>query len=252
MAELRETHTIFGPFVDWDPVDMATLFLRTNGYSVTSSEKGERPPALERLPAAKVETSESVEEAEPEGRESTEEGGADAHEDAAETADADAPGTADADELEDTGEQSDDEGIELSDEGASLSDVVEPPAEAPPDEVVRLAEAERGASSAGWFSSNLAELHTRVTVELEANRVNVTYVVNTTGQHLWAEEKEFWKREADALRTFLTTHSETIPSVLEAEKDRAYEVRKEFVRFGCMVGFLVGLGLFVFLMAMFR
>ncbi len=47
MAEHRETHTISGPFPDFDPLDTALLFLRSNRYRLVQKTEEAPPAALE-------------------------------------------------------------------------------------------------------------------------------------------------------------------------------------------------------------
>ena len=181
MAELRETHTIAGPFVDWDPLDMASLFFRTNRYQVVGSERGALPDALER-----------------------------------QTPQAAAP------------------------EAAMTPEESAPPAEV----IVKLALA-RGTPGRGWTSSNLAELPTRLELTLEGNEIRVKYDVVTTGQILRGDEREFWRREADALSDYLTKDV-AIPNIVADETARAAEVRRELLIMGLWIGALVS-GLIVVL-----
>ena len=74
MGELREKHTIIGPFPDVDPLDTARLFLRTNRYQIVDEERGAPPVALKIVPLdhdeadandAQIESSEESERSEP-------------------------------------------------------------------------------------------------------------------------------------------------------------------------------------------
>lgn len=240
MAELRETHTIIGPFLDEDPLDTALLFLRTNGYRLLESEQGPRPAGLEvqpRSPAPSTEGEASETSDGDEPADDEDEGHVDAVE-------------ASADETAGGATDGEDDGVESLPEDEDADDHATIDAEPSADVTLRL-HLERGSKSSGWFSSNLAELFTDLDVRLEGNVVRVAYRVTTTGQHLWNEEKEFWKREARALEEYLKVESD-IPNLAQEAREHAFEVRKDFARVGCFIGALVGLFLFVFLMALLK
>lgn len=175
MAQLRETHNIVGPFIDWDPLDTALLFLRTNRYQTVSTQLGPLPDALEHR----------------------------------------APETAAAAEV-----------------------AADPEDSAPPAEVLVKVEVSRGTPGRGWTSSNLAELPTRLELTLRGNEVLLTYEVETTGQILRGDEREFWKREAEALSDYLTKDA-AIPNIVAEETARAAEVRRELAIMGLWIGALV-------------
>ena len=174
VAARRETHTISGPFIDWDPVDSAALFLRTNRYTVAQKEQGPAPPNLE------VEPPEADKDAE---------------------------------------------------------------VPSPPEEIVLSCQLERGGKGRGWFSSNLAELETSVTLRLDGGVIVAEYVVDTTGQWMSQEEKGFWKREADALAAFLRGEQE-IANLAEGETARATEVRHRLLTTGLWLAGVVFVVLF--------
>jgi hypothetical protein len=212
LAEFRETHTVFGPFPDADPLDTAVLFLRTNGYRVVEEKHGEPPAELQIQPAEDEEPQE--------------------------------------------GDQSDDEADAESvpaEEGDSESESVaaEEDDARPPEEILLALTVERGTPGRGWFSSNLTELQTRVTLRLQGNSVRVTYAVDTTGQHLWDDEKSFWKTEAKALERFVVGEG-NLANIAEGEKERASKLRRDFVMMGFWIGAIVAIVLFLALVTLFR
>lgn len=202
MAELREAHTIFGPFPDHDPVDTALLFLRTNGYRIVSELRGPPPDEL-------------VVEALPSGAEDTED-------------------TEDAEPVPET-----------------LATDADHRTESAAGEILVELHVERGKAGRGWFSSNLTELQTAVDIRLQGNKLLVEYVVDTTGQHLWENERTFWAREQKALEKFVLGDA-ALPNFVQSERSRASEVRREMVVMGLWIGGVVAVVMFVALVILLR
>lgn len=209
MAEIHETHTVFGPFPDVDPLDTARLFLRTNGYQIVEERRGP-PPSQLRVEPLDVEE----EPVEAEDVEISEEGDVETPE-------------------EDDVESPREDDVEM------------------PDEIITTLIVERGKRGRGWFSSNLTELYTHVELRLEGNKVNVKYLVDAAGQHLWDEEKDFWKREAKALESYLVDQG-SLRNMAENERERASEVRRDFVMMGFWIGTLVAILLFMAMITLYR
>lgn len=83
----------------------------------------------------------------------------------------------------------------------------------------------RGKSSAGWWSSNMADLHTTITLELGPTEAKLHYRVNVTGQRLLDEDRAFWRKEAQALAATVERGAEFV-DLRPAEARRAEEVSK--------------------------
>lgn len=262
MGEHREKHTIFGPFPDADPLDTARLFLRTNRYRVVTEEAGPTPRSLQIDPSIVAEVKPLADQDE-EPRQ-LDEPSEEAHESEAthvenvedeeeadeEEADEEEAAEEEADEEEAAEEQAaeeqaaDEEAAEEVDEEA---DAPEPEA-APPkverlDEIVMKLEAARGERWAGFKTSNMADLETRVELAVVENSIQIEYIVNTTGQFLNDDERQYWKHEAKALEAFVTGGD--LVSVVSDESSRAARARRDLLGRGLWFAAIVFVVVFV-------
>ena len=217
MGEHREKHTIFGPFPDYDPVDTALLFLRTNRYQLVNQTLGRASDELQ------VDRSLAEMPAPSEPEEPEEPSASDDAIDEPERAEVEAPPEVEAEEP---------------------VPVEEPEPPERPEEICLEAVLERGEKWAGLLSSNMSALPTIVTVSLSGNVMRVDYVVTTTGQLLSDEEREFWKREARSLEAYVKGSGELL-SVASMEADRALTARRARLGSGLWVAAVVFVVVFI-------
>ncbi len=98
--------------------------------------------------------------------------------------------------------------------------------------------ARRGTPSASWFSSDMSRLYTELTIEVDDDKVDLSYRVTTTGQHLTDEDRQFWQREAAAVEQALHDDGELI-DLRPEEAKRAKQVTSEVRNTGVWAAFIV-------------
>lgn len=101
----------------------------------------------------------------------------------------------------------------------------------------------RGRRGAGWWSSNMTDLHTELVIDAGDDPIRLRYEVDTAGQILSEEDRAFWRREAEAAEQFLHQRDELV-DLREAEKKRAKEVQSEHRRLGLVAMVIVFLVVF--------
>ncbi len=84
----------------------------------------------------------------------------------------------------------------------------------------------RGKPSAGWWSSNMTDLYTTVSATADDEGIELTYRVDTTGQHLTDEDEAFWRREATSAKNYMRGHKPLI-DLRPIEADRAKKIKRE-------------------------
>ncbi|MFP4600296.1 MAG: hypothetical protein ACLFVJ_18725 [Persicimonas sp.] len=100
------------------------------------------------------------------------------------------------------------------------------------DAALQMASFERGRAGAGWWTSNMTELHTRVVVELADERVRLSYNVDTTGQMLNEVERAFWRRELQAARRYMLGEASEPRDLREDEAQRAQKQKGSLLSMG--------------------
>lgn len=93
----------------------------------------------------------------------------------------------------------------------------------------------RGKTGAGWWSSNMTELHTAVTVEISATKATIDYRINISGQRLLDEDRAFWKKEARALAASVEQGAELV-DLRPQEALRAQNLAKDLRSSGLWYG----------------
>lgn len=257
MGELRDKHTIFGPFPDRDPIDTALLFLRTNRYQIEAEERGEAPAELT------VDSVSAPTDADPSTpAESADEARHDETASGPER-DAESPESGSGGEHPATEEDEtppDEEGA-VSAADADPAEV-EPPEPGPRDEpvsaagdapadVLLRAVVKRGKSGSGYFTSNMSELPTTLTLQLERNSLRLEYVVDTSGQFLREEEREFWRKEARALEAFVRGEGGML-DIADEERTRAQAARGDLLTMGLWAAGIVFVLIFIAGVILFR
>jgi hypothetical protein len=106
---------------------------------------------------------------------------------------------------------------------------------------------ERGKPGAGWWTSNMTELHTVVVLESAGERIQITYEVDTTGQMLKDVEQAFWLRELQWARRYATEETDEPRDLREDEARRAKKQTSEMRSLGvwaavAIFAVIVGLG----------
>ncbi len=127
--------------------------------------------------------------------------------------------------------------------GADADGEVEP-AEDPAEPSTReRLQVRRGKAGNGWWTSNMTELLTTVSIEHDAEQVRLNYEVDITGQLLNDVEKSFWRRESQWARRYLCDEDAVEPRDLrEDETARADQVSSSFISvglWGAVLAFLV-------------
>ena len=93
----------------------------------------------------------------------------------------------------------------------------------------------RGKPNAGWYASDMSQLHTQVKLTHEEDHILVHYDIDTTGQRLSAEDRQFWDNEIQALQDTLCDGAQII-NLAEAEGRRAEEQRESSITTGLKWG----------------
>lgn len=100
------------------------------------------------------------------------------------------------------------------------------------DAPLQQASFERGRAGAGWWTSNMTELHTRVEVEFAEERVRLSYKVDTSGQVLNEIERAFWRRELQAARRYMLGETSEPRDLREDEAQRAKKQKGNLLSMG--------------------
>lgn len=93
---------------------------------------------------------------------------------------------------------------------------------------------ERGRAGAGWWTSDMTELHTRVDLvgDDESDLVRVRYEVDTSGQLLSDVEEAFWSRELQWAKRYLRDDSDEPRDLREDEAQRAKNQKDDLFSVG--------------------
>lgn len=83
----------------------------------------------------------------------------------------------------------------------------------------------RGKSGAGWWSSEMTRLATVVDIRRGDEAFRIDYRIETTGQHMSDDDRDFWRREVDALRSAVADGQ--LVDLRPDEKQRADELKTE-------------------------
>lgn len=106
----------------------------------------------------------------------------------------------------------------------------------------------RGTKGAGWWTSTMTELHSTVTIVSSESGLNLGLLVDTTGQHMTDDDRDFWRRELDTAVAFALSEHENPLDMRVAEGLRVQKGVSRRRRFGIWgaltLGFIiVALGL---------
>lgn len=89
----------------------------------------------------------------------------------------------------------------------------------------------RGKNHAGWYSSDMTQLATTVAIIPGETGLKLRYHIDTTGQWLTDEDRQFWQHELEA--AIACARDEAAPVDLrDEEADRAEELTGELRRTG--------------------
>lgn len=91
---------------------------------------------------------------------------------------------------------------------------------------------QRGRESAGWWSSNMTELSTRVELARQGDAIEISYQVDVTGQHLTEEDRQFWRHEIAAAVDHLRHPSRSPRDLRHEESKRAERIRRRMLSYG--------------------
>lgn len=90
----------------------------------------------------------------------------------------------------------------------------------------------RGKEGASIWTSNMAELHAILQLELIGNTIKVDYDIETTMQHFTDDDRAFWSKEARKAESFVTGKVDAIIDWRENESIRIERQQKDIVVFG--------------------
>ena len=107
-------------------------------------------------------------------------------------------------------------------------DSADPEAEQP-FEATKLS---RGHDTAGWWSSNMTRLPTRIDVRPSEQAIEIRYEVDTTGQRLTEEDRDFWSQELRAAAQYLRNPSRQPRDLRHEEAKRAEQIRRRMLSYG--------------------
>ena len=93
-------------------------------------------------------------------------------------------------------------------------------------------EVARGREAAGWWSSNMTRLPVRVQALRRNGEIQLRYEVDTTGQHLTDEDRDFWTDEIRAAMRYLRNPSRRPPDLRHEEAKRAEQIRRRMLSYG--------------------
>lgn len=124
--------------------------------------------------------------------------------------------------------------------GYAPADSSEP--EAPSEEPVDTAHSvtlERGKSGAGWWTSDMTKLHTRLQLRWTGDHIEYTYEIDTSGQILTEVEQAFWRREVQWARRYLAGDMDAPHDLRDEEARRADEQENSLISMGVSGAILV-------------
>lgn len=98
-------------------------------------------------------------------------------------------------------------------------------------------EFERGERGAGWWNSAMCALYTRVSVQLDEQRLTLRYVIDIEGQRLNEEDRKFWTREAEHLCGYL--RGGPLYDLRRAEELRAQREATKLRKLGLVISFVI-------------
>jgi len=92
----------------------------------------------------------------------------------------------------------------------------------------------RGNSQAGWWSSDMTKLSSRVEAyrNTDEQTLALEYQVDTSGQHLTESDRQFWDREMQAAFDHLRNPSRTPRDLRHEEAKRAERIRRRILSYG--------------------
>jgi hypothetical protein len=130
-------------------------------------------------------------------------------------------------------------------EGTDQTPLGEPhdqPIEAPDEQPFELPDPEatdavtlevaRGRESAGWWSSDMTRLPVRVQALRRDGEIQLRYEVDTTGQVLTEEDRDFWTDELRAAMRYLRNPARRPPDLRHEEAKRAEQIRRRMLSYG--------------------
>ncbi len=95
----------------------------------------------------------------------------------------------------------------------------------------------RGRPRGGWFSSEMTQLQTTVHAEPGDDTLSLEYTVDTSGQWLTDEDRQFWSREAEAAEACVNGADPV--DLRDDERQRAGDVTSEIRRTGLQAMFII-------------
>lgn len=90
---------------------------------------------------------------------------------------------------------------------------------------------------AGWWASEMTRLHTTIDIETDDDVIALNYRVDTTGQWLTDEDRQFWNDEIAAAAD--CADGADVVDLREAERERVSEVTGDIRRTGVQALFIV-------------
>ena len=94
----------------------------------------------------------------------------------------------------------------------------------------------RGRPAAGWWSSDMTKLPTRVEIEPHDQQIRIHYDIDVTGQHLTEEDRRFWEREIGAAIEYLHHPNRSPRDLRHEEAKRAEQIRRRMLSYGIWGG----------------
>ncbi len=85
---------------------------------------------------------------------------------------------------------------------------------------------ERGTPHAGWWTSTMTKLRTRIVIDGDASGPVLRYRIQTTGQHMTDGDRQFFEREADCAFEYAFGDGPLV-DLRDDEARRARQVRRE-------------------------
>ena len=95
----------------------------------------------------------------------------------------------------------------------------------------------RGRPRAGWFSSEMTRLQTTVRTDIDGDAVTIRYTVDTSGQWLTDEDRQFWTREAESAEECVNGADPV--DLRDEERRRAGDVTGQIRRTGLQAMFII-------------
>lgn len=99
----------------------------------------------------------------------------------------------------------------------------------------------RGRAGAGWWTSNLTDLHTELSITTLEEGIELRYRIDVRGQRLGPGERQFWRREAQRAEAVARGQA-PVEDFRPAEEKRAAEAVRRMRRtgiIGAVVTFVV-------------